>query len=120
MLGKRVQVYFNLHKKCFSVRCKKTRKVIAYLNNIYLEDVTYKVSEAGRKRVLKEKQKNVHAFIEGTIIKPFEALTSDLKPVTYNPYCYPSFVTRSDERAIYGSNRAILRCENKKPITMAV
>lgn len=91
MINKRVEVYFNLHKKCYSVRDKKSRLVIAHLDSIALKDVVFKVSEKGRQRVLKEKRKNVHAVIEGTICCPVEIEALSTK-VTYNPYKYKSFV----------------------------
>jgi hypothetical protein len=49
------------------------------------------VSEAGRQRVLREKKKNVHAFIEGERL-PFvpSSFTYD-STVSYNPYKNPTF-----------------------------
>ena len=49
---KKVFVYRNLHKKCYSVKDWKTKKVIAHVDNIFLKDAVFKVSEAGRQRVL--------------------------------------------------------------------
>jgi len=114
MEGQRVQVYFNLHKKCFSVRCKKTRLVIAHVNNIYLEDVVFKVSENGRQRVLKEQRKNVHAIIEGTIYKPYIDDVHYGNAITYNPYKYKNFVNRYDESEASASKLA-LYVNNKIP-----
>jgi hypothetical protein len=64
----KVFVYRNLRRGCLSVRDTKTRRVIAHVDEIFLRDVKFKVSKAGRERVLKEKQKNVHAGVEGNII----------------------------------------------------
>lgn len=120
MLGKRVQVYFNLHKKVFSVKDKKTGLVIAHVNNIYLEDVDFKVSQAGRKRVLAEKRKNVHAVVEGTVICPVETLGIGMEAVTYNPYKYDSFVIRQSEKPLKKANFTAMICLNQKPQTWAV
>ena len=99
---KYVQVYFNLHKKCWSVRDKKTRRVILHCDRIHLHDIRFKVSQKGRERVLREKRKNVHAFIEGyvgaSMLDP-ERTTQ----VVYNPYKYDSFVTLPDEAPITSS-----------------
>ena len=89
----KVRVYFNFHKKLFSVQEKVDGrwKVVNHTNTIYLHNVSFKVSEAGRQRVLREKKKNVHAFIEGERL-PFvpSSFTYD-STVTYNPYKNPTF-----------------------------
>jgi len=114
--GKRVQVYFNLHKKVFSVRCKKTRLVIAHVNNIYLEDVVFKVSENGRQRVLKEQRKNVHAYVEGTVSTNKSTAIQGF--ITYNPYKYDSFIFKSSEVPVKTLNFTSMHVLNKKPITI--
>lgn len=89
--GQKVRVYFNLHRKCLSVQDAKSRRVIAHVPHISLINIRFKVSEAGRQRVLREKKKNVHAFVEGTVphVNEFSAYPD---VVTYNPYKYDSFV----------------------------
>jgi len=88
-IGQQVRVYFNLHKKMLSVQTKQNGqwKLIGHAEDVYLNNVTFKVSEAGRQRVIKNKRKNVHAFIIGEITNGFKSL--DLDPfltVRYNPY----------------------------------
>ena len=119
MIGKRVQVYFNLHKKVYSVRCKKTRLVIAHVNNICLEDVNFKVSEKGRQRVLAEKRKNVHAVVEGTVICPVLGSNSSMHGITYNPYRFDTFVTRGLNIPVLNSSMAMLTLEGKRPTMKA-
>lgn len=96
-----VRVYRNLHKKCLSVQAKVNGrwKVIKHVNSIYLEDVTFKVSQAGRQRVLRENKKNVHAFVIGWYSELYnDAVTAvppslfNVKRVCYNPYKHDSFV----------------------------
>jgi len=109
----KVFVYYNLHKKVFSVKALEgTRKglVVAHVNEITLHDVQFRVSQAGRARVLKEQRKNVHAGIVGiwdgkvdTVIKD----TSDIA-VTYNPYKYSSFVYADGEQPIFTADSAYL------------
>ena len=60
----KIEVYWNLHKEMFSVRHKG--KVIAHVACINVKDAKFVVQKAGRERVLREKKKNVHAFIRGT------------------------------------------------------
>lgn len=89
---KRVRVYFNLHKRLFSVQEKgeKGWRVIGHTNNITLKDVRFKVNEAGRQRVLKEKRKNVHAYVEGYVSHDSFDCKSPMR-VKYNPYRAGSF-----------------------------
>ena len=91
-LGDRVFIYRNLHKKCWSVKSMETKLVIAHVNSIALEDVTFKVSEAGRQRVLLEKRKNVHAGVVGYIC---DLPSENLLPIKiqYNPYKAGDFIS---------------------------
>jgi hypothetical protein len=109
----RVQVYFNLHKKTYSIRSKKTRKVVGYSDNISLENIEFKVSESGRKRVLKEQRKNVHAVIEGDLVAHI-TLNKGMRGVTYNPYKYDSFVVKKSLEPIFEANTAYLWVTNNR------
>ena len=62
---KKVFIYRNLHKKCWSV--KQNGKVINHTSKIILMDCEFIVQPAGHAKVLKEKKKNVHAFVKGEI-----------------------------------------------------
>lgn len=89
----KVFVYKNLTKSCFSVRSVETGKVIAHVASLQLRNARFKVSEAGRKRVLKEGRKNVHAGVEGELlIDPNDFLPDEKFPVCvfYNPYNSPA------------------------------
>jgi hypothetical protein len=88
--GQKVFVYFNLHKKLFSVRDHITGLVVGHTDMIALENVTFKVSEAGRQRVLREKRKNIHAGVMGTV-KDLPVPQPEWDAY-YNPYKYDSFV----------------------------
>jgi hypothetical protein len=117
MIGKKVRVYFNLHKKVYSVQCRKTGLVIAHVDKLCLSDVSYNVRQGGRQKVLKEQRKNVHAFIEGTVCCPVETIGAKWYGVTYNPYKYDSFVVRETETPIKGSTFANLELAGTRPVT---
>lgn len=58
-----VDVYFNLHKRVWSCKSRKTGRVVAHAPVVVTPyGATMVVQEAGRKRVLEEQRKNVHAF----------------------------------------------------------
>ena len=94
----RVQVYYNLHKKCLSVRHKG--KVIEHAQEVTLTDARFHVQQAGRERVLKQKRKNVHAYISGKLKETFwftqapKYIWTAKQSVTYNPYKYKNFVNK--------------------------
>lgn len=113
----KVYVYFNLHKQCLSVKAltgEQRGRVVAHAQAVELEDVEFRVSEAGRQRVLKEKCKNVHAGVVGQLrgidkvlwLRPARNYrkpllpTEAVQPVTYNPYKYATFVDRSTEHPV--------------------
>jgi len=110
----RVQVYFNLHKKIYSIRCKKTRLVIGHSRTVSLENVEFKVSKKGRDRVLRERRKNVHAVIEGDLLQEYESLSKGMIGVMYNPYRFESFVTTGENIPVYDAKKAFLWVTNKK------
>ena len=109
----KVKVYFNLHKKVFSVVDNKTKKVVRYSNGLSLNDATFKVSKAGRERVLKERRKNVHAYVIGEDDLNY-CIPSDATEVTYNPYLYNSFVEKDTKKPISKAYKVFLRVDNKR------
>tara|TARA_S200000501_G_C20734102_1_gene704215 strand:+ start:384 stop:782 length:399 start_codon:yes stop_codon:yes gene_type:complete len=97
---RKVFVYKNLHKGCWSI--KQDGIVKAHAGNVTLYNVTMKVNRKGRERVLREKRKNVHAGMQGLLKDAeLELVWSDLPEdqfdeITYNPYKYSSFVHVKD------------------------
>jgi hypothetical protein len=114
-----MQVYFNLHKKSWSIRNPRTGRIVNKTQTqclVVLKDVTFKVSEAGRQRVLREKRKNVHAFAVGTVIElgaDFNGSVADLLktptvPVSYNPYKAAHFVRLDTGEAVYSCKLLVM------------
>ena len=106
----KVFIYFNLHRKCFSVKAlegAKKGRVVAHVNDAIVYNPTFKVSEAGRQRVLKERKKNVHAGVVGQWFEGefnakrcAELMEYTGRAVTYNPYRFDSFVYKNTETPI--------------------
>jgi hypothetical protein len=122
----RVYVYYNLHKHCFSVRAvdgEQRGRVIAHAAAVRLADVRFRVSEAGRQRVLREQRKNVHAGVVGELTnlvlhgaEPDQAwldclaqFEKDATAVTYNPYANDSFVERVTGTCVHSARECVLR-----------
>ena len=108
---RKVRVYKNLHKNCYSVQ--QDGVVMCHASRVALENVKFIVYKAGQERVRKEKRKNVHAYIEGFVIdtryadnmvdghKSDEELDkgrSDWENIYYNPYECDGFINTSTER----------------------
>lgn len=110
-MSTKVDVYFNLHKKCLSVRDCGTRRVIQHTDSIMLKHVEFVVSETGRQRVLRERRKNVHAFVRGYIDTTAYAGDVDVvcnTQVTYNPYNNSSFMKLADQSPIKSADHVII------------
>lgn len=89
----KTKVYFNFHKKCFSVQ--QNGLVIGHRDKVFLKNCVLKVSEAGRQRVLNEKRKNVHAYVIGELTNESDFVGEE---VTYNPYLNKTFVLRGNKQ----------------------
>ena len=76
--------------------------VIAHAEYVTLKNAVPRVSEAGRQRVLRDKQKNVHAGIVGEWV-PFETPAVHTTAISYNPYKGPTFTFRSNGEPYSGS-----------------
>jgi hypothetical protein len=110
----KVFVYFNLHKRTFSVKALEgpnKGRVIKHTDEVFLHGVQFKVSEAGRQRVIKEKRKNVHAGVVGHIDCP-RIINDDDVLITYNPYKYSTFVDRLDESPVTSANHVRMTVED--------
>jgi len=114
----KVDVYKNLTKDCFSIRSREyfTRgKVIKHVDSAFIVDVEFAVQRAGRSKVLKEKKKNVHAFVRGTYVDLKEYVLEEIlrdcffHEVTYNPYVSGSFFLKSDQSLVDCAELVIIK-----------
>jgi hypothetical protein len=115
--SKRVQVYWNLHRQCYSVR--QSGRVIGHTDQILLNDVRFNVAPAGRDKVRATGVKNVHATVSGYVDDDmFDYLMIDCNDhdyVAYNPFKYDQFVKITaraydgfDATPVYTANHALL------------
>ena len=117
-LNRRVYVYFNLHKKVWSVR--QDGRIAEHTNHIMLRDARFLVGQAGRKKVLEEKRKNVHAGISGYIVDRVPNVPDFCTTVSYNPYKNETFINYATERSILWAPHAVLECRDGKTNVEAV
>ena len=80
----KARVYWNLHKKCWSIQDRTTGRVYMHVTAITLADGKFVVRPAGREKVRREGKKNVHAFAVGDVSLRNGLATSSGRRVTYN------------------------------------
>lgn len=121
-LGKKVMVYYNLHKHTFSV--KYDDKVILHSDYVKLGDVEFRVRQGGKEKVRSEKTKNVHAFVIGKLLDYCEYPCDNIpnpssdEIVTYNPYKYDTFVYKSTEEPVFNAKEVeMINSQNKIFVT---
>jgi hypothetical protein len=105
--GDKVRVYRNLNKpEFFSIMaCSGEHKglVCGYARAVSLTNGRFVVSEKSRQRVLLEKRRNVHAFVEGELddaAGTIQSTVDSLQEISYNPYKMGSFFVVSTGQAI--------------------
>jgi len=125
---KRSQVYFNLHKRCFSVQ--QGGKVYAHADGVLLENVRFNVSKAGQRKVRETGRKNVHARVTGypaphqsgcednvildaQLVKFCREDIESLKAAgwntaTYNPYKNDTFVDAVTGEALHDARKVLM------------
>jgi len=105
LIGEKVMVYYNLHKHTFSIQ--KNGLVVLHVDYVKLKNVEFRVRVGGKEKVRKEKSKNVHAFVIGTLEDfceyPCENIPQepDGEVVTYNPYFFDSFVFKKTKEPVF-------------------
>jgi hypothetical protein len=85
--GLSTRIYRNLQTGTMSLQQKigNSWLVVGHVTNAVIAHPKFHVSQAGRNRVIKEKQKSVHAWAEGKLI----GITTDspnLEEIYYCPY----------------------------------
>jgi hypothetical protein len=108
LIGEKVMVYYNLHKHTFSIKIREI--VVAHVDYAKLKNVEFRVRTGGKEMVRAKKQKNVHAFVIGTLLDYCEHPCENLPEepfgdvVTYNPYKYDSFIIKSTEEPVFNAD----------------
>ena len=115
---KKVEVYFNLHKKCWSIR--QAGKPVVHSDFVEIKEPQFVVQQGGNARVRREKRKNVHAFVRGYLTDRVGIFPKNKKIETYNPYKHTSFVERGTDKPICSAQYAVLDITDKKPLVEAL
>jgi hypothetical protein len=116
LINQKVRVYKNLNKKCLSIQAKESGrwKVVKYVQEVLLEDATFKIYESGRQRCLKEKRKTVHAYVVGVLLSVDTSYSLPIR-VHYNPYLNDSFITSYNQKV---ESANVVAISSQKGISM--
>ena len=121
MFDQFVRAYWNIHKGMYSVQDYKTGRVIDRANDVFLINPNFIVRQGGRKRVIEEGKKNVHAFAVGYRPSKFTAEEWDVyyisgktwRDVTYNPYKNTTFVYKDTGEPV-GNDMTMVKLMTKE------
>lgn len=91
LLHENVTVYFNLHKRLWSVKHKG--KVVGHVKHITIIPSKFHVNEEHRQQVIANKCRKVHAWINGKLLSygNFSQIPDLGLPISFNPYRSGSF-----------------------------
>lgn len=110
-MANRYRVYRNLRTGSYSIKDVKLDLVVAHCSGILLANCELVINQSGKNRAIATHQRNVHAFIEGEIVKVYgleqfkgrhiettgsmydvsNAVIAETR-VTYNPFSELGFV----------------------------
>lgn len=118
---RKYRVYWNLHKKVWSLQDRKTGRVFQHVTAFTLYDAKFVVRKAGQDKVRSEGRKNVHAFAVGTAgLRDGIATRLSGRPVTYNPYENDTFVFADTGEPVTEVQAISVYTENGKPKVYAI
>lgn len=121
MLSFKYRVYWNLHKKVWSLQDRTTGRVCNHVTAFTLYDAKFVVRKAGQAKVRREGKKNVHAFAVGTGgLRDGVATCLSGRPVTYNPYKNDTFVFADTGEPVTEVQAISVYTENGKPKVYAI
>lgn len=117
--NRKIEVYRNLHKNCWSVR--QNGLVKFHCQNISMRDCNFIVQPAGHAKVIREKKKNVHAFVRGYLVRERQTgiHTFCWDDIYYNPYKADTFVDFED-KPVHSADFVDLNIKDKQTPVLAL
>jgi len=122
-----VSIYRNLHNGLISIKSASSGLVLGHAKSVDIVGADFVVNEGGRQRVLKDKQKNVHAYVKGLLLntsgfKPYKgrsigpaygAILPSHKDIviSYNPYKAPHFVIKGTSDKVSKASLCTVSCD---------
>lgn len=118
LINKYVKVYYDITRHMFSVTFGGI--VVLKADYVRLKNVKFLVGEKGKEKVRSVKQKNVHAYVTGTLLDYCEFPCDDIPipesntVIKYNPYFDETFVIKKTREPIFTANEVqMINLEDK-------
>lgn len=118
LINKYVKVYYDITRHMFSVTFGGI--VLLKADYVRLKNVKFLVGEKGKEKVRSVKQKNVHAYVTGTLLDYCEFPCDDIPipesntVIKYNPYFDETFVIKKTREPIFTANEVqMINLEDK-------
>lgn len=105
-----VRVFKNWKLGCYNIM--QSGKLLTSARQVHLSGVEFLVRESGRRRMIENGRRNIHAYAVGTLIDyvhPEESRDLDKfsgRSVFYNPYKFSSFVDDETQSPILAADFA--------------
>lgn len=110
MATAKTYVYFNLHKHVWSVMVRGI--VQRHAPMVLIKDADFVVRPAGHAKVLRDRAKNVHAFVRGTDVSDQHFMTVDEGvQLSYNPYRGPHFYRKDTGEVVESAGLVVLKSD---------
>ena len=93
-------VYWCITQDGWSIRNPKTGRVVAHVPSVAVINARFVVQEGGRQRVLRERRKNVHAYVRGQVALAIPPGMSQGRQIRYNPYEMDHFQWADDRTRV--------------------
>ena len=106
---KPVRVYWNYKHRCYSLF--QAGAVVGSAKQVLLADVALTVREGGRKKMLADGRKRIHAYAEGRLLdwthvsEQRDLVSPGGMPVFYDPFRFPNFVSEPDHLPVHVADR---------------
>ena len=83
---------------------------MAHEQRVVLKSCTLRVRESGRCRAVRQGQRNVHAWVEGS---PCDSLDGELVEIGYNPFLASTFTIRPGFDPVHEAQFVVLGTDGK-------
>lgn len=102
--NKPIEVYRCLNRKGHIYSIRQNQQVVGHTDQLNIENCSFVVNNGGKQRAIASGQRNVHAFIRGTLSQ--EPLTAS-KPLRYCPFSQKGFMI--DQKEVQSCSMVAIR-----------
>ena len=101
-------MYRNVMRACWSIR--RGGRIVAHEQRVVLKSCILRVRESGRCRAVRQGQRNVHAWVEGS---PCDSADGELVEIGYNPFLASTFTIRPGVDPVHEAHFVVLGADGR-------